>query len=62
MKNTDVMVELQIQLTRDGTVGMARLHPSGPIAAYKILEFGMLDVAKVMLASELKPGPEKEQP
>jgi hypothetical protein len=34
MKNTDIMVKLRIQLTRDGTVGMSRIHPSGPITAH----------------------------
>ena len=62
MKDKDVMVELQIQLARDGTVSMARRFPSGPVSAYKLLEFGMLDIAKTMVASELKPGPAKEQP
>lgn len=61
MKNTDVMVEMQIQLARDGTISMARHFPSGPVSAYKILELGMLDVAKVMVSSELKPEPAKDQ-
>lgn len=62
MKDKDVMVEMQIQLARDGTVSVARHFPNGQVSAYKILEFGMLDVAKVMVASELKLGPAKEQP
>ena len=62
MKNKDVMVELHIVLTRDGAVSMERIFPNGDISAYKLLEFGMLDVAKVMVAAELKLGPAKEQP
>ncbi len=60
MKNDDVMIEIRISLSRDGTIGFGRNRPSGAVNAEKALVIGMLDVAKSMVLSEMKPGKASE--
>lgn len=57
MKHDDVMIEIHLMLQRDGTFEMRKSFPRNePIAAHKVLELGMLDVARDMILAEFRPG------
>lgn len=62
MNPKDIMVDLRVYLQRDGTISLTRDFPNGNVASDKIVAMGMLEAAKGMVFSEMKPGPTPAQP
>lgn len=62
MKPTDIMVDLRVYLQRDGTISLNRNFPNGNVALDEIVAMGMLETAKGMVFSEMRPGPAPAQP
>jgi hypothetical protein len=61
MSDDDIMFEIVITLARGGRVAMRRDTPSGGIFSDKVIALGLLEVAKAMVASELKPEMQEPQ-
>ena len=56
MTDKDIMLEMHIFIRRDGTVGLQRNDPQGQVTASVVMALGMLEVAKTILITDLKPG------